>query len=352
MDTVIRIYDRAFRETGITGSPLRLSRKDEFRGAGEAELTLADTDGAAGLLMPDGYIMAGGVFYLIRSVERDLAAGTVTARCAGLLALLGGTVIPEEYTSQGQASALMYSLVRKCTANLPAGLTLADIAETETVKLTSGRSIVYDDLVSLCYLGDVGMSLEYTGDALRFSVCLPRDRTADSANPAVVSRLMGSFDSERVLWDYSGYRNVAVVSGAEKDDGTRYTQTVRSDSIAISDTFPDSEYFDRQMLVNYTSPVRPFMYENAEGLLQLDEAAYLAAMRASGAAALGRCRPRLRLYGSTDSSDILPGDRVTVMDAETGIAGTALAESVTVTQTPDGTVRETELSAVASAELG
>lgn len=352
MKNTVRIYGRDFAETGITGNFTRLEYTKELRHAGAAEIVLP-SDGTADLLIPDGYIrVPEGEVYRIVSVERDLAAGESVAKCEGLLSLLNGTAIPEEYALTGEAAAMMYALVRRSAGNLPLPLSLGSTVDCPSVRIASGRSSLYDDLVSLCYLGGIGMKFEVSDGKLLFSAIAPRDRTAGSDDPVLVSRRMGTAEPERLVWDYSSYRNVAVVSGTEKESGGRYTVTVRSDSLDLGN-FPDGEHFDRQTLVNFTAPVRPYMVENAEGLLELDEAAYTEAMRAAGAAVLGRMRPRLILYGAVDESgaDISPGDRVTVSDTDTGLTGTATAETVAVSYTESGKAVRAELTADLAPEV-
>ena len=337
MNNAVKIYDSAFLMRGLCGDFTYLRFTESFRESGIGELRLPADSTALPLFTPDGYVsLPRGGLYRIMSVTRDLSTGVATVKCAGLLSLLGGTVIPEEYSLAGDAASLMYHLVRKASGNLPLPLTLTASAGDGTVSFTSGRSVLYDDLVSLCRLGDLGMSLTLADGKLKFTVLTPADRTKTGDSPLLVSRNMGTFDSDTVTWDMSSYKNVAVVSGAETEDGGRYTVTVRSDTIGIGDSFPDSEHYDRQMLVNFTAPVRPYMTENADGLLELDTEAYLAAMYASGAAALGRCRPRLYLTGDYTVLSLSPGDTVTVADPDSGISGTATAESVTTEYSRDG----------------
>lgn len=347
MKNIIRIYDRYFKETGITGDFTCLEAIREYRGAGRATLHLP-AGKSAGLLMPDGYIMApDGVMYRITDTERDIACGTVSVKCAGLLAFLSGTVIPEEYSVTGDVFSLMYSLARKGAENLPLLLSLGNSSSGKSVTLSSGRSYLYDDLVSLCYLGGIGMKMEYTGSKLLFTAYPARDRTDASDDPVLVSRKMGTFEGERVLWELGGYRNVAVVNGAEKESGGRYTVTVKSCEQDFGDGFPDSEYFPRQTSVNFTSPIGPFMTEDTLKNRVLDENAYTEAMRLCGAAVLGRCRPKLTLVGTycTDTAVLEPGDTVTLCDSDTGVSGTAVAERIVSVWSKDSRSIKTELCA-------
>ena len=353
MNNAVKIYDSDFVIGGLCGDYTYLSFTRSFRESGTAELRLPVDSVSLPLFRPDGYVsMPGGEMYRIMSVTRDLATGTATVKCAGLLSLLRGTVIPEEYTLTGDASALMYHLVRKASGNLPLPLSFGGTSEALSVSFASGRSVLYDDLVSLCRSGDCGMSLTLGDGKLVFAVLPLRDRTATGESPLTVSRRMGTMAPDRVTWDMSSYKNVAVVSGTETEDGGRYTVTVRADSINVGDFFPDSEYFDRQMSVNFTAPVRPYMKENADGLLELDTEAYLAAMYASGAAALGRCRPKLYLEGVLAEGTVSPGDLVRVSDPDSGVSGTATAESVTTKYSREGGwTTKTGLSCRLPAEL-
>lgn len=352
MKNAIVILDPSFAELGLCKDCSFLSYTEDFREAGSAELCLPYDSAALELLRPDGYIrMPDGCVFRIASVRKDILGGTVTVRCLGLLSLLRGTVFPEEYSLSGDVCSLMYHLVRQASGNLPMPLALGDTDEVCSVSFSSGRSTLYDDLVSLCHLGDVGMSLEYREGRLLFTVLKLRDRTSGKDMPLNVSQRLGTFDSVTAVWDMDSYKNVAVVSGAETEEGGRYTVTVRSDSIGIGDTFPDGEHYDRQLLVNFTAPTRPYMKENAEGLLELDTEAYLAAMYSSGAAALGRCRPKLHLTGLCNSDTLRPGDAVTVADADSGIDGTAVAECVTTVYSAEGKSISSRLSCHLSPEL-
>ncbi|MBR4881526.1 MAG: hypothetical protein IKU19_06300, partial [Clostridia bacterium] len=90
------------------------------------------------------------------------------------------------------------------------------------------------------------------------------------------------------------------------------------------------EHYTRQLLVNYTAPTTPYMKLSADGEKYFDEAQYLTDMRLAGAAALGRCRPKIHLYGEADidGADICVGDKLTVTDRISGVSGTALAERI------------------------
>lgn len=346
---LVKIYGRDLEPVGECGDFTRLEYSKEFREAGTAELTLPVTSGAATVFVPDGYISVpdGGTMYIIRSVERDMRGGEVRVRCEGLLSLFRGTVIPQEFSLYGSVTSLLHALVRKGTANLPATLSISDVTVEKKVELASGRSVLYNDMLSLCYLGKIGMSLEYSGGRLVFSARTVRDRTDASDDPVLVSGRLGILDAERVVLDLSAYRNVAVVSGAEKESGGRYTVTVRSDGLDISDGFDDTEYFDRQLLVRFGAPLSDYMTEDSEGKSVLDESKYTAAMRLAGAAALGRCRPRIYLYcnGSSDGFGIQAGDMVRISDGTGGFGGTAVAERVVTVYSERGYTVRTELRA-------
>lgn len=346
---LVKIYDRDFTVVGECGDFTRLEYSKEFREAGSAELILSVTSAAAGLFVPDGYISVpnGGAMYVIRSVERNMRRGEMSVRCEGLLSLFRGTVIPQEFSLYGSVTSILHALVRKSTGNLPVSLSINSVTVDRNVKLTSGRSVLYDDMLSLCYLGKIGMNLEYNGGRLVFSVRTVRDRTADSDDPVLVSGRLGILDAERAELDFSAYRNVAVVSGAEKENGGRYTVTVRSDEIDVSDGFDDTGYFDRQLLVRFTAPVSEYMTEDSEGNRVLDESKYTAALRTAGAAALGRCRPRMYLYceESSDGFGIQAGDMVRISDGVGGLGGTAVAERVVTVYSENGCTVKTELRA-------
>lgn len=345
--TTVRIYDRAFTETGVCGGFVSLKYRLCFRGAGEAELVLPMDNPAAGLLISDGYIkVPGGEYFRICLVERDLRKCTVRAKCRGLLSFFEGAVIPEEYCFDGDVGSIMYSLARKSRDNFPVTLDFESTGMGRTVKVSSGRSVVYDDLVSLCYMGDVGMRMDYNGGVLFFSVLSPRDRRTGSTDAVLASSKMGTFEAERLEWDLSSYKNVAVVSGTEKESGGRYTTVVRSDSLSLGD-FPDGDFYDRQTLVRFASPVRQYMYENAEGLLELNEGEYINAMKAAGAALLGRCRPKVRLTGLSANEDLLPGDVVTLTESYTGTTGAAVTEAVSYEYSDRGFFVTAELEALA-----
>ena len=89
--------------------------------------------------------------------------------------------------------------------------------------------------------------------------------------------------------DLSSYRNVAVVSGAEKEDGTRRQAVVRADALSFGDSFDDSAFSDRQTLALFTEALSKFT-DTTEGGRVLNEEKYEAAMKAHGAAVLARMR--------------------------------------------------------------
>ncbi len=344
---LIRIFDRDFSQMGVCGRFTHLEYTEGFRESGGFSLTVPILSPAAKLFTPDGYItVPDGIMYRILSVDTDIRKGEVRVFGKGLLSFFEGSVMGEEVMMRGSSTSLLLSFARKGAANLPAALSVSSTESGAYVEHMADRSNIYDHMVSVCYLGGIGMSLEHNGERLVFSPRFTRDRTKDSSDPVSVSGQMGTFTSERLLFDLGSYKNVAVVSGAEKESGGRYTVTVRSDDIDTGDFFPDKDYFDRQMLVTFTSPLSGYMVEDSAGERALDEAAYLSAMTVSGAAALGRCRPKLRLYGTADgSAEIAVGDTVEIIDLASGVTGTALAERTVTKYTENGKTVHTELCA-------
>ncbi len=343
---IIKIYDKDFTELGICAGYTYLRYTREFRDAGQAVVKLPSASSVTELFRPDGYIFVpDGTMYIIRAVEKDLVRGEVTVRCKGLLDFFGGSATGEEFTMSGDVATLLCALARRGAENMPAPLSAEAVLCGRDVTFEGGRSYLLPDMVSLCYLGGIGMSLEYTGSGFVFAPVFPEDRTKGSADPVALSWDLGGFSAKRTLADFGEYRNEAVVSGTEKESGGRYIVRVNADSVDMSDSFPDSEHFKRQILVNYTAPVTPYMKIDGMGEKYFDEAEYLADMRLAGAAALGRCRPRLTLYGSIPGEDVSPGDIVTVSDHTSGINAAALAER-TVTEYSGGEKKTyTELSA-------
>ena len=343
---ILRIYDRAFCELGICTAYTRLEYTREFRGEGHAVVEVPIICSASELFMPDGYVtVPHGEMYIIKSVKKNVEKGVVKVECLGLLSLFRGTAIPSEYAVMTDAVTAMFGLVRKAVGNTPVPLSIGNAVECKNVNFRSGRSVLYDDLVSLCYLGGIGMKLEYDGGVLKFSALPFRDRTAGSDEPVTVSGELGTFEAMECVADLEGYKNVAIVSGTDKESGGRYTVTVRSDELDFGDKFPGGDYFDRQMLVNFTSPVSGYMVEGADGKKILDEAAYAAAMRIAGAAALGRVRPKLTLVGYTEDSEMSLGDVVEVYDSSTGVVADAVAECITTVITENEIVSTTHLRA-------
>jgi len=345
---LIRIYDKGFSELGICADFTYLKYTKEFRGAGSATVKLESASPAAELFLPDGYItVPDGTMYIIRTVENDLVHGETVVRCMGLLDIFGGTAIGEEYTVSGDAAALLSALARRGAENMPATLEVGAYLCGKSVTFEGGRSYLLPDMVSLCYLGGIGMKLEHTEDGFLFSPVFTRDRTRSSEDPVRLSRDLGGFGARRTLADLGEYRNSAVVSGTEKELGGRYTVEVSSDSLELSDSFPDADHYKRQLLVNYTAPVTPYMKLDALGEKYFDEAQYLSDMRLAGAAALGRCRPRSILYGRVDGCDgeLLAGDMITVTDRVSGVDAVAVAERIVTEYSDTGRNIYTELSA-------
>lgn len=345
---VLRIYDKAFAETGVCTAHMGLRYTEEFMGAGELRLLLPIDSPSAELFVPDGYVtVPDGIMYRIDSVEKDVKKGTLTVSGRGLLSFFEGTAEGEERTVEGPAATLLLSLARRGVANMPLTLGLASVTDGSLVKVNFDRGSLIDHMAEVCRMGGVGMRLEHRDGKLLFTPLIPRDRTKNSSDPVKVSGEMGTFAAQQTVVDYSGYRNVAVVSGAEKEDGGRYTVTVRSDSIDVGDSFPDEDHFDRQLLVRFSVPVGDYMVEDPSlGKRVLDENAYKAAMRLSGAAALGRCRPRIQLFGSiADATGLLVGDKVTVSDEISGFSGDALVSRMVTEYTGKGKHTSAELVA-------
>jgi len=351
---IVRIFGRAFEELGITGDFTSLSYTEDFIESGNATLVLPMTSAAAALIIPDGYVETpAGVMYRVETVVRDSESGTVRADCTGLTALLRGTVIAEEYTVSGSVCGIMSRLVRDAVQNLPESLRLNIPDDGKTVTFSSGRSYLYDDLVSLCHLGGVGMKLEYDGESLVFSVLTGRDRREGTDDPVIMSDSLGTCEAGTLTLDLSSYKNVAVVTGTEREDGGRYTVTVRANEVELDGTFPDSAYFDRCGWVNFTAPVSGYMYEGEDGKKHLDEAAYTAAMRRSGAAYLGRMRPRawLSVTADLDGTALLVGDTVRMYDEDSGISRDAVVRRIeTVYDGNEKTVRG-ELCSVSDTDI-
>lgn len=347
---ILRIYDKDMTELGVMADMTFLEYTKEFRGAGSAVVKLPRSSPAAKLFVPDGFIMTPcGTIYLIRTVEDDIVRGETVVRCAGLLDFFGGTAIGEEYTVSGDAAIILLALARRGVDNMPLNLWVEPVQCGKTVTFEGGRSYLLPDMVSVCHMGGIGMSLEYNDGGFEFCPLTVRDRTAASEDPVALSWDLGGFGAKRLTRDLSSYRNSAVVSGAEKESGGRYTVQVNSSECDMADSFPDSAHCPRQILVNYTAPITPYMKQTADGEKYFDEAQYLSDMRLAGAAALGRCRPKILLYGEadTDGTDIRPGDLLTVTDRVSGVMGTALTESIVTVYSDGGKKIYTGLSAYA-----
>jgi len=326
----IRLFDKDLTEVGIFGTVQSAEYSRRFREPGKIRLLVRDGSFTASRLEADTFLrVPEGDLYIVTSVERDPVGGTVEAKGVGILSLFGRTVIPEEYSLDGEVSALLLGLARRGAELIPGGMALGDVLGGAVVHFDGGRRGLLSDMESLCHAGGIGMDMSYDGETFHFTPKEVRDRTGESDDPVILSGKLGTLRATEMREDFSSYYNVAVVSGAEDGHGGRYTAVVRWDEVDFSDTFPDGEHGERQMLVNFTSPTSAYTVDTAAGVEQFDRAAYEAAMRSAGAAALGRCRPGFILTGET-SAEVDPGDLVRVNYPDRGISGDAVAEEVRI----------------------
>lgn len=317
------IYDEAFRAIGVVCDPLSLVYTTEFDGAGEVELTLCSKAPTEPLFAPDRYIcVPDGTMYVITTVLRG-SDGVVTVKGEGLLSLLRRTVTPDEYSISGNAGTLLCALFRKCSGTLPASFTCGSSSAGAWLTFAVPRGDVLTSMRALCRISGLGMALEYKNSKLTFSVRSARDRTSASDDPVCLTLAPGFMGECVYTEDFSSYRNVAVVSGAQRDDGTRRTATVRADELSLDDSFDDSAVPDRQTIVYFTESLSKFTDVTDSGRV-VNETKYNAAMRAEGAALLARVRPKYLLTCTVAAdSSVEPGDTVSVFETLYGVSGCA-----------------------------
>lgn len=317
------IYDEKFCRIGVICDLTSLVYTKEFDGAGELRLCMSCGAPAESLLAPDRYIcVPDGTMYLITSVVRD-AEGTVTISGEGLLSLIGRTVAPEEYSMTGGAGTLLRALFRRCRDNMPAATAVEGTLEGVRMTYSAVRGNILTHMRDICRTSGLGMALEYKNSKLTFYARSARDRTITSDAPMCVTVSPDFAGEYSYTEDLSSYRNVAVVSGAEKEDGTRRQAIVRADALSFGDSFDDSAFSDRQTLALFTEALSKFTDTVEDGRV-LNEEKYEAAMKAHGAAVLARMRPKYTLTCAVaDDGSLEAGDAVSLFEKRYGISGTA-----------------------------
>ena len=185
------------------------------------------------------------------------------------------------------------------------------------------RGNILTHMRDICRTSGLGMALEYKNSKLTFYARSARDRTITSDAPMCVTVSPDFAGEYSYTEDLSSYRNVAVVSGAEKEDGTRRQAVVRADALSFGDSFDDSAFSDRQTLALFTEALSKFTDTTEDGRI-LNEEKYEAAMKAHGAAVLARMRPKYTLTCAVaDDGSLEAGDAVSLFEKRYGISGTA-----------------------------
>lgn len=324
LNSTVTILDKDFAVIGHIADLTALTYTEEFDCAGELEFDVCAASETASLLAPDRYIrVPDGGLYVIESVVRDSGSGTLHISGTGILSLIGRTVIAEESAMSGKAGVLLRTLFRKSYGNMPISASVTGDYAGSSVNFGVTRDTLLANMRDICRIAGVGMSLEYNGEELVFSVKDVRDRTTASDMPAVVALASVSAGESVYTEDLSSYRNVAVVSGAEGDDGKRITVSVRADELNFDDGFDDSSANDRQTLVLFGDSVTKYT-DVSDGAATFNKSKYENAMRAAGAAVLGRSRPKHTVEACVSAdSTIVPGDKISLYDERFGVSGDA-----------------------------
>lgn len=334
MDERLHFLTDDYKIADICDDYISLTYTESFRSCGEFECVLSMS---RRVIPKEGDVVLCGerLVYIIESICRDTAKGTVTLKGKGILSYFGRRIVSAPMNGSLRCELLIGTLVNiygtdavpgTLAFEYPAKFAIADIAVEEGNLLSA--------IEEIAETWNLGLSLRYDFDAEKFIFSVPPvcDRCIGNTEgnaPIFLSEGFDTIESSLFTRDLSGYVNSVTVRGGEKEDGTFYTTTVFASDFTFDDGFDDSLQPIRESFVRSGIGMGIYMSENSDGTEILDEDAYLKALATRGRTELARYRPRGEISASVSYDtvkDIAVGDRCTLFSPATDV------ESVTVTE--------------------
>lgn len=334
MDERLHFLTEDYKIADICDDYVSLYYTEAFRSCGKLTCVLPLSRGVIPQV-GDAVLCGERLVYIIDSVKRDTAKGTVTLEGSGILSYLGRRIVSAPENGDLRCELLIGRLVSTYGAEAvpgtlafeyPAKFDIADIAVEEGNLLSA--------IEEIAETWNLGLSLRYDFDAEKFvfSVLPIRDRRIGNTGgnePVFLSEGFDTVGSTVATRDLSGYKNRVTVRGAQKEDGTYYTVTVPASDFDFGDGFDDSVRPVQEIFVRSGIGTGIYITSNSDGTETFNEDAYLKALTTRGRTELARHRPVQNIAASVSYGtvkDIAVGDRCTLFSPATDV------QEVTVTE--------------------
>lgn len=330
MDERLHFLTDDYKIADVCDDYISLTYSEAFRTSGEFTCVMS---ASRGVIPQVGTAVLCGerLVYIINSVKRDMAMGTVTLEGSGILSYFGRRVISSPVKKNLRCELLVGELVSTYGADaLPGTLELEYPAKFAVADIAVEEGNLLSAIEEIAETWNLGLSLSYDFDAEQFVFSAPSVRNRCIGNtagntPVFLSEGFDTVDSTVAARDLSGYKNRVTVRGAQKEDGTYYTVTVPASDFDFADGFDDSVQPVREIFVR--SGIGAGIYTTENGTF--DEDAYLKALTTRGRIELARHRPIQNIASSVSYSvvkEIVVGDRCTLFSPATDV------QEVTVTE--------------------
>ncbi len=300
------IFDSSLSFIGIVDDFSSVVYTSKMYGAGEITVKTDVTSENSHLFELDRYIICStGEIYIIDGIDCD--NGILTVLGSGALALFDRKVNLQRQFFTGNAGNTMCELARYAASVIPTGCSFEAVNlyfGDENISTYAGYESVYAAMCRIAETYSCGFSLVYSPNTKKFTF-FTYGATDRSASQSANERLILSSDRENVLDEFyrednSDYKNVAVVFGSEKEDGTRYMTTL--------DLRTDQSESAREVAV-HAEKYRPSIFAD-------DDNAYMNYLRELGRESLANHNILRTYYVCTDDESASLGDIATLYNPD------------------------------------
>lgn len=332
MESTLHFLTDGYKLAALCDDYISLSYSESFCDCGEVTCVLPQSRE----YIPEvGDLLLCGerLVYIVESVTRDTAKGTVTLRGSGILSYLGHRIVNSAGRVYAKCEGLIENLVQlNALTAVPGTLEIDSPESDESVDIVIEEGNLLGIIREIAAIWGRGLSLVYDFEAEKFifSVTNTRDRCLGSSEaPIFLSEGFDTVCATAASTDITGYVNSVTVRGGQRDDGIYYRVTVSAADYDFGDGFDDSAYPARQLFVRSGIGMGIYTTKNADGTTTFDEDAYLAALRTRGRQELASHRPTYGITASLSASaakEISVGDRCTLFSPATDVQEVCVME--------------------------
>lgn len=344
--TIFKIDNTTFEPIGQLDEYTTLMWPDAFLGNAMFQLWAPITDNNAEKLRAGNVIWCGGknaaVIEIVKETFNENSEKTFEIKGWTLEIFLVDKIVEGMYNKNGGnfASTIMYDLVDKMAINpvnqnrkIPYLVNAIDKhvgKKIDGYQKTGGS--LYDALYDMAFESDIGFSVIFDPYNRRmiFEVDSGKDRTQEQKknDPVVFSTDLEDILTSSYYLNVEDVKNVAMVQGEEREDGSRATVYVGDTSL---------KGFERRELYVDARDLQSEIYNDAGELITLTASQYNAALIQRGNEKLAEHQKtetfeaQIRQFGDVQYEfgvDYQKGDKVTVIDKQLGLSVSARITNV------------------------